>query len=82
MLKPIKVPRGIANLFALGNSSEIPIIEVWANRPDKILDVVGQKSMKNELINNYMSNKSPISLHVRDRYLITDDIFTGNFTNF
>ena len=81
MIKPVKVPRGIANIFAIGNSSEITITENWKHRPDKILDSIGQKSMKYEILNNYMSNVSPISLVNGNNYIVTDRIFGGYFFN-
>lgn len=81
MIKPVKVPRGIANIFAIGNSSEITITENWKHRPDKILDSIGQKSMKYEILNNYMSNVSPISLVNGTNYIITDRTFGGYFFN-
>ena len=81
MIKPLKIPRGIGNIFVLGNSSDIPIIEKWKHRPDKILDVIGQASVKKEMLNNYMSNTSPISLKNGDTYIITDELFEGYFLN-
>ena len=81
MIKPLNIPRGIANLFAIGNSSEIPIIQMWEKRPDQILESIGQKSMKKELINNYVSNQSPITMKIGDRYVITDSLFGGYFFN-
>jgi len=81
MLKPLKIPRGIADLFVLGDSSEIPIIESWKRRPDKILVSIGQASMRSEIINNYISNKSPITLKNGDTYTVTDDLFEGYFVN-
>ena len=81
MIKPVKLPRGVANIFMLGNSSEVKVMESWNHRPDKILELVGQKSMKYEIINNYMSNTSPISLKNGDKYIITDRTFGGYFFN-
>lgn len=79
MLKPLKLPRGICNLFAIGDSATISLPEKWNHRPDKILESVGCKSMKNEIINNYMSVTSPISLKKGDPYVITDNLFNKYF---
>lgn len=81
MIKPLKIPRGIGNIFVLGNSADISIIEKWKHRPDKILEVIGQSSMKKEVLNNYMSNTSPISLKNGDTYTVTDELFEGYFLN-
>ena len=35
MIKPIVFPRGIANLFSIGMSSEEKVAENWEYRPDK-----------------------------------------------
>ena len=79
MIKPLKLPRGICNLFAIGDSSTISIPEKWNHRPDKILDSVGQKSMKGEIANNYISVTSPISLKSGDNYIIVDSLFKKYF---
>ncbi|MBR4397037.1 MAG: hypothetical protein IKS48_07360 [Eubacterium sp.] len=81
MLKPLKIPRGIANIFRIGNSTEIKIPEKWAYRPDQILESVGSESMKGELANNYLSVKSPISLSKGTPYVIADSLFEGYFVN-
>ena len=79
MLTMLKVPRGVANLFVLGNSSEITITEEFNHRPDKILDQYGMKSFVKEMVNNYMSNISPISCKNGIPYIVTDSLFNGYF---
>lgn len=81
MIKPLKLPRGVMNLFAINDSVEVRIPEKWNHRPDFILDSVGQKSMKGELINNYVSVTSPISLNSGDSYTVVDSLFTKYFFN-
>lgn len=79
MLKPLKLPRGVCNLFAIGDSVTVTIPEKWSYRPDKILDSVGQKSMKGEVINNYISVVSPITLRSGDSYVVVDGLFKKYF---
>lgn len=79
MLKPLKLPRGVCNLFAIGDSATVTIPEKWSYRPDKILESVGQKSMKGEIINNHISVSSPITLKSGDDYIIVDSLFRKYF---
>lgn len=81
MLKPIKVPRCVANLFAINDSAELTITEDLAFRPDKIPEKLNVKSINEEIIDNYMSNTSPISLKKGDTYTVTDALFKGYFAN-
>ena len=81
MLKPIKIPRCIANLFSIGNSTNINIIEDFEYRPDKIQEMINTPSISKELVDNYISNKSPITLKKGDTYTITDGLFKGYFAN-
>lgn len=81
MLKPIKIPRGIANIFAVGNSTDMNIIESLEYRPDKIQEMINTPSMAKELTDNYMSNVSPITLKKGSDYIITDNLFKGYFAN-
>lgn len=79
MIKPVKFPRCVANLFSLGNSTTIGITQDLEHRPDKIPIMLNHASMKEELIDNYISNKSPITLKKGDSYVITDSLFKGYF---
>ena len=79
MFKPVKLPRGVANIFLVGNSANVKLKSNAQYRPDKILEVTGNKSVLGEMINNYMSNKSPITLHSGDEYKITDSLFNAYF---
>ena len=79
MIKPVKFTRCVANLFALGNSTTISISQDLEHRPDKIPTMLNQPSMKDELIDNYVSNVSPITLKKGDNYVITDSLFKGYF---
>lgn len=80
MIKPVKFPRCVANLFSLGNSTIITIREDLEHRPDKIPTMLNQPSMKEELVDNYISNVSPITLKKGDSYVITDTLFKGYFS--
>lgn len=81
MIKPVKMPRCVANLFAIGNSAELTITETFEYRPDKIPEALNMPSMREEIIDNYMSNKSPITLRKGDVYTVTDGMFKGYFAN-
>jgi hypothetical protein len=81
MLKPVKIPRCVANIFSIGNSTDINIIENFEYRPDKIQETLNAPSMNKELIDNYMSNISPITLRKGSTYTITDNMFKGYFGN-
>ncbi len=79
MLKPLKIPRGVANIFMLGDTDEIIINESLSYRPDRVMDQFGMKSMVKEIVNNYISNISPISCENGKEYLIADSLFNGYF---
>lgn len=81
MIKPVKFPRCVANLFSLGNSTTMTITEDLAHRPDKIPTMLNQPSMREEVIDNYISNISPITLKKGDEYIVTDALFKGYFGN-
>lgn len=79
MLKPLKIPRGIANVFAIGSSTVIQIDERYKYRPDKILGAIGAKSISKEIVNNYLSNTSPITCDENVEYVIADELINGYF---
>ena len=81
MLKPVKVPRCVANLFSIGNSVDITITENFEYRPDKIPESVNVASISEEIVDNYISNKSPITLTKGENYTVTDKLFKGYFAN-
>ena len=81
MLKPVKVPRCVANLFTIGNSTDMTITEAFEYRPDKIPESVNMPSITEEIVDNYISNKSPITLRKGDIYTVTDKLFKGYFGN-
>lgn len=80
MLKPLNIPRGVAKIFMLGNSNEIVINETYNHRPDRILANYGMKSIMKELVNNYLSNISPISCKNGTEYIVTDSLFNAYFS--
>lgn len=79
MLKPLKIPRGVASVFMVGCTTVKQIDENYAHRPDKILDYYGMKSIGKEMVNNYMSNTSPISCKQGDEYYILNALFMSYF---
>ena len=81
MFKPVKIPRCVANLFSIGNSTDMIITENFEYRPDKIPESVNMPSISEEVVDNYMSNASPISLRKGDIYTVTDKLFKGYFGN-
>lgn len=81
MFKPVKIPRCVANLFSIGNSTDMVITENFEYRPDKIPESVNMPSISEEVVDNYMSNTSPISLRKGDIYTVTDKLFKGYFGN-
>ena len=74
MIKPIVFPRGIANLFSIGMSSEEKVAENWEYRPDKAC-----LGMRDELINNNLSNVSPISCVKGKTYKKAGTVFKAYF---
>lgn len=74
MFKPIRFPRGIANLFSIGLSTEGQVAEGWQFRPDKV-----SGGMKEEIINNNLSNVSPISCKKGKAYKVASQAFIGWF---
>ena len=81
MFKPVKIPRCVANLFSIGNSTDMIITENFEYRPDKIHASVNMPAISEEGVDNYMSNTSPISLRKGDIYTVTDKLFKGYFGN-
>ena len=55
MIKPLKVPRGVAVLFSLGNRYDVKISQDWSHRSDKVLETMNLKSLKYEIMDNYIS---------------------------
>lgn len=74
MFKPIVFPRGIFNLFSIGMSSEEKVTDEFEYRPDKTC-----LGMKDELINNNLSNISPISCVKGKTYKKAGTVFKAYF---
>ena len=81
MIKPLKVPRGVAVLFSLGNRYDVKISQDWSHRSDKVLETMNLKSLKYEIMDNYISNASPMTLNKGNPYVIVDKFFGGIFYN-
>lgn len=79
MLKPLKVPRGVANIFMIGCVDVKKINEEFSYRPDKILNKYGMKSIGKEMVNNHLTNLSPISCTTGKEYFVTDALFNAYF---
>lgn len=75
MINPLKLPKGVLDIFALGECDVILISDKNEHRPDLILD----NDMYGEIINNYMSCRSPISCTKGKEYLIMSQLFKGTF---
>ena len=60
MIKPISIPRGIANIFLIGLANADSYNEETQYRPDKIHSNNGISGIKDEIIDNYISVMSPI----------------------
>lgn len=73
-MKPLIIPRGIANIFSVGLCDEGSITEKYEHRPDLI-----NRSMKEEIINNYMSLTSPVSATKGKSYKMTSLMFRTYF---
>lgn len=81
MLKPLKLPRGILNILMIGNCTTLKVTEDIAYRPDKIPELLNTRSAKEEILDNYMSNKSPLTMKKGDTYIVTDALFKNYFSN-
>lgn len=82
MIKPIVIPRGVANIMKLGNCVEINVVQNWYYRPDKLIkEATPNPSMRLEIMNNYISNTSPISLKKNSKYTLADNMFKEYFCN-
>lgn len=73
-MKATNVPRGIANIFSIGLSNTVIVDENSNHRPDRL-----NSSMRNEFINNYMSNTSPISCEKKKEYKLMNNMFNTYF---
>ena len=74
MFKPISAPRGIANIFSIGMCEIGVVTENWQHRPDK-----ENLGMRDELINNNLSNTSPISCKKGMVYKFSNVTFKSYF---
>lgn len=74
MMRPLNIPRGVAYIFCQGHISLTDVVEDNQHRPDFF-----NTDIRNELINNYMTKISPISLKKGGAYLITDVMFMSYF---
>jgi hypothetical protein len=74
MMKPLKIPRGVAYLFCQDLVTGDEATEDTQYRPDFL-----NNDMRNEIINNWLSHISPISLVKKTPYLISDVMFMSYF---
>lgn len=79
MIQATKIPRGVANIFVIDEKKEVVVNEKYSHRPDLILDSEGNKNLYKEIMNNYMSNTSPISCDKNIVYTETDELFNSYF---
>ena len=81
MINPLKIPRGVANIMMLNDCIKIGIKQDWFHRPDKLIEEVApMPSMNLELLDNYVSNTSPISLKKNSSYYLMDNLFKEYFS--
>ena len=74
MISPLKIPRGVANLFAIGMAEGDIVNENTQFRPDFL-----NNDIRTEIINNWMTNISPISLEKKQAYIFVDVTFISYF---
>jgi hypothetical protein len=79
MIKPITLPRGIAQIFSMGDRLLIDINEQNEYRPDRVVDSGDPNRIKKEFMNNNLSNLSPISFKKGHYYFAIDDTFMSYF---
>ena len=81
MMNPSKIPRGVACIMMLNDCIKVNVTQDWYHRPDKLIkDLTPMPSMNLELLDNYISNTSPISLKKDSAYYLMDDLFKENFS--
>ena len=81
MINPLKIPSGVANIMMLNDCIKIGIQQDWVHRPDKLIEEVApMPSMNLELLDNYVSNTSPISLKKNSSYYLMDNLFKEYFS--
>lgn len=78
-LKPLSISRGVAILFATDLSVTGTVTDLIQYRPDKVLGYLSVPSIKGEMINNFMSNISPLSMENGESYTVTGTMFNGYF---
>ena len=82
MIHPLNIPRGVGNIFKLCNCFELLCRQEWTHRPDQLInDMAPMPSMKLEILDNYVSNISPISLKTGSAYTMVDNMFKEYFYN-
>ena len=74
MVKPLNIPRGVAYLFVQDLFYGETVTEDTQYRPDFL-----NNDMRNEIINNHLSNISPISLTKKRYYMISEVMFMSYF---
>ena len=74
MIKPLKIPRGVAYLLCQDLIYSETVTEDNQYRPDFL-----NNDMRNEIINNWMTKTSPISLKKKDDYIICEVMFMSYF---
>ena len=81
MMKPLKIPRGVANIMMLNDCIKISVKQDWYYRPDKLInELTPMPSMNLELLDNHISNTSPISLKKNSNYYLVDNLFKEYFS--
>lgn len=73
-MKFVKIPRGVANIFSVNQSNEVTITENTQHRTDRL-----NNGIQDELINNWMSNTSPLRTTKGTRYKKMSSLFISYF---
>jgi len=79
MIRSITLPRGVAQIFSMGNRYLVNINEQNECRPDRVVDSGDPNRIKKEFMNNSLSNMSPISFKKGYYYFAVDDIYMSYF---
>ena len=79
MIKPLTIPRGVANLFILGLATVDSFNEKTQYRPDKIHEDNQISGIKDEIVDNYISVISPITATKGKAEIFIQPLFKSYF---
>ena len=79
MINAFKIPDGLALLMSVGSSNDYEITDIVQYRPDKVTKFLYGSSVHDEIINNALSNVSPISCTNGKKYTVSNVLFRNFF---